>query len=274
MTAENTALQVVRWAVDDVNQALPEGDLTAAVRLAEPAGGTLYAVGRLAAVTAARLRLDAPALGDTRPPGLSALLLAAAVGAHRLGERAALVLRAVRVPSRAADLLAHHGLVAPAAARLPGLDDQLRDLSPLTGVLDRPGPGSGASCESLVDRLLADRSARRMLITRFAAPPDTAEQARWRGECLAFTRHEDPDFVLDVYRSALQQHGDRHEIRARRAWRQVLDGTDWRAAVPTASWWRALAEMEAAEPARVRGLAGRRVGTNLFRRVQMLEAAS
>lgn len=274
MTAENTALRIVRWAAGDVTQALPEGDLAHAVRLAEPGAETLRSVGRLAAVTAARLRLDPPPLGDRRPPGLATLLLAAAVGAHRLGERAALLLRAVRPPARAADLLAHHGIVGPAVTRLPGLGDQLRDLSPLTGVLDRPGPRTAGACESLLDRLRADPAARAMLLLRFAGPPESEAQCRWRGECLTFLRHEDPGFVAEVYRTALLHHRREHEIRARRAWRLVLAGDSWAEAVPTAYWWRALAELEAAEPARVRGLDGRRVGTNLFRRVQRLEVAA
>ena len=108
-------------------------------------------------------------------------VLATAIGAYRHGERAALLLRAVPSPVRAADLLAYHGLVAPAVTLLPQLGDRLRDLSPLTGVLDRPGPRTVAGCESLLDRLRADRAARTMIMLRFAAPPDTPEQARWGG---------------------------------------------------------------------------------------------
>lgn len=273
MTAEDTARQVVRWAAGDVTRPLPEGDLTGATGLAEPDAETCHAVGRLVAVTAARLRLDHPPLGDDRPPGLSALLLAAAAGAHRAGDKVALLLRAVRRPSRMADHLAHHGIVAPVAARLPALRDQLYALSPLTGVLDAPGPGGTAPCESLLDRLRDDRSARHLLITRFALPPESARQARWRGACLSHLRHEDRDLVIEVYRTALGQHRPRHEAGARRAWRQVLDG-DHRAAAPVATWWRALAEIEDAEPDLVRGLTGRRTGTNLFRRVQRMEAAA
>ena len=115
-----------------------------------------------------------------------------------------------------------------------------------------------------------------MVVLRFAAPPDTPEQTRWRGECLAYLRHEDPGLVLDVYEMALVHHRREHEIRARAAWQQVLASGLDDAVLPTALWWRALAELEAAEPWRVRErpqLAGRRVGTNLFRHVLALESA-
>jgi hypothetical protein len=273
MTAESTALRIVRWAAGDMSQMLPEGDLAEAVGLAEPDPATLLWIGRLAAITAARLRLDPPPLGDAGPPGRLALVLAAAIGARNSGDRAGTLLQAVRRPQRPADLLAHHGLVAPAAARLPALADRLRDLSPLTGVLTRPGPATASACESLLERLRADPSARAMLIRVFATPPESAPETLWRGESLTFLRHEDPGFVLDVYRAALRHHRREHEIRARAAWRHVLAGEGWRDAAPTAYWWRALAELEAAMPARVRGLEGRRAGTNLYRRMQREEQA-
>jgi len=256
---------------------LPRGDLGDATRLAHPGPELLLWVGRLAAVTAARLRLTAPLLGDGRPPGRSAILVAAAVGAQPDRERAALLLRAVQAPARAADLLAHHGLAAAASRLLPGLRDRLLDLSPLTGVLDRPGPRSIAACEDLLDRLREGGTASRvMVMLRFAAPPDTPEQASWRGECLAYLRHDDPGFVLDVYETALLHHRREHEIRARLAWQQVLGPGPAGEARPTAMWWRALAELEAAQPDQVRErplLLGRRVGTNLFRHLQALESA-
>jgi len=252
---------------------MPEGDLTEAMRLADPAGELLLWVGRLAAVTAARLRLAPPVLGDSRPPGVGAAILAASIGAYRYGERAALLLRAVPSPVRAADLLANHGLVARAAQLLPGIRDRLLDLSPLTGVLDRPSPRTGPACEALLDRLLADHHARAMIVRFFAAPPQTPEQAEWRGQCLAYIRHGDPDFVLDVYEAALIYYGTEHEIQARAAWYHVLGSGAHEPAVPTALWWRALAELEAAVPRRIRErpqLAGRRVGTNLYRRAQAM----
>lgn len=276
MTAADTALRTLRWAATDVSAPAPEGDLAEAAALARPDGELLSLTGRLAAVTAARLRLAAPCLGDRRPPGLGAIVLAAAVGAHRQGDRAVLLLRAVRPPVSAADLLAHHGLVEAAVTWLPRLADRLLDLSPLTGVLDRPGPRTSAACEDLLDRLREDPSGRALLVRRFAAPPDSPRQSLWRGECLAYIRHEDPAFVLDVYEMAFVHHRREHEIRAREAWSYVLGSGPYDAVVPTASWWRALAELESAEPRRIRErprLTGRSFGTNLFRRVQRMEAA-
>jgi FtsH ternary system domain X1 len=275
MTAENTALRLMCWVTTNMSDVMPDGDLTEAVRLSDPAPELLLRVGRLATVTAARLRLTLPLLGDRRSPGPGAAVLAAAIGARHHGDRAASLLGAVRLPVRAADLLAHHGLVAPAVPLLPQLADRLRDLSPLTGVLDRPGPRTAASCESLLDRLRADEGSRAMIVLRFATPPQSPEQACWRGECLTYIRHEDPGFVIDVYQTALLHYGREHEIRARTAWRHVLGPVSHEPARPTALWWRALAELEAAEPRLVKErpqLAGRRIGTNLFRRVQELES--
>ena len=278
MTAENTVRRVLCWAVTDVAAAMPEGDLTDAARLAGPGGEVLRLIGRLAAVTAARLRLGAPLFGDRRPPGTGAAVLAAAIGAFRHGQHARSLLRVIRPPARAADLLAFHGLAEPAARRLPQLGDLLRDVSPLTGVLDRPGPRTAAGCENLLDRLRADPAATPATVVRFAAPPDTPEQFRWRGECLAYIRHEDPEFVLDVYETAFRHYRLEHEIRAREAWRQVLGPLSAEPASPVASWWRALAELEAAVPNRVtervrdrpdEWFTWRQTGANLYRRLHV-----
>jgi len=256
--------------------AMPEGDLSDAMWLAGPDGEVLRLIGRLTSVTAARLRLAAPLFGDRRPPGPGAAVLAAAIGAVRHGDHTRSQLRAIRPPARAPDMLAFHGLAEPAVRRLPQLGDLLRDVSPLTGVLDRPGPRTAASCENLLDRLRADPAARTVAVLRFATPPDTPEQSRWRGECLAYLRHEDPDFVLEVYETAFVHYGLEHEIRARVAWRHVLGRGSSEPALPVALWWRALAELESAEPARLKGrkpFEGRRVGTNLYRRLQAGDGA-
>ena len=275
MTARDTALRIVQWAAGDMDDVLPRGDLAEATRLADPGRELLQWVGRLAAITAARLRLASPLSGDQRPPGLGAVMLAAAIGTYT-EQQARLLMRAVSAPVRGADLLAYHGLVAAAVGGLPRLRGELLDLSPLTGVLDSPGPRSTARCEDMLDRLRTDPAARSMVVLRFAQPPDTPRQAQWRGECLAYLRHEDPGFVLDVYETALVHHRREHEIRARTAWRHVLaQGADDTVG-PTATWWRALAELEAAEPGRIAArpqLAGRRIGTNLYRYVLAQEPA-
>jgi hypothetical protein len=254
---------------------MPEGDLGNAAGLAAPSPDLRRWIARLVAVTGARLRLRPPPLGAGSPSALGPALLAAAIGANRLGERAALLLRAVPPPRQPADLLAHHGIVAPALTRVPKLGDQLRDLSPLTGVLDRPGPRTYVACESLFEDLMENPEARPMLVARFAEPAQHPEQAGWRGECLTDARYRDAEFVLDVYQNALLHHGREHEIGARAAWQYVLADQLPDTVRATATWWRALAELEAAEPRRVRerNLDRRRVGTNLFRRVQLLEAA-
>jgi len=275
MAAVNTALRVLRWAASDTRGPMPEGPLADAAGLATPGPEVRAEIGRLAAITAARLALAPPPMGDTDPPGLETAIMAAAIGGHRQ-EAAIALLRAVPpAPCTGWDLTARHGLVAPVLPRLvddlPHVADALRDASPLTGVLDRPGPRSEAVCEDLLDRLREEPSARALLILRFARPAEDPRQSLWRGESLAWLRHVDPEFVLDVYETALILFRSEHEIRARTAWAQVLnDGSDKRAE-PTAVWWRALAELEAAEPGLVRRrprLAGRSIGTNLYRHLQ------
>ena len=274
MTAEDTALRVIRWAATRMTEAIPSGDLAVAVRLAEPDPELLHAAGRLAAITAARLRLTWPVLADTRPPGPGAALLAAAIGGHARREQVELLLTAVPAAVTTADLLARHGLAEPAISLLPALSDQIRDLSPLTGVLDRPGPRTESACEDLLDTLREDPSSRQMLIPRFAAPADSPEQARWRGACLSQLRHADREFVLDVYETALTYYASEHERLTTRAWQDVvLAGPNPRSRAisprtrATAYWWRALAELTAADPGRVREsrvLPKGRAGTSLY----------
>lgn len=251
----------------------PEGDLGTARGLLDPGDEVKASIARLAGATTARLRLSGPPLGDRRPPGLGVVLLAAAVGAR--GERRSFELaHAVPKPRTAYDLLTYHAVAGAAVPYAPGLADVLRDSSPLTGCLDRPGPAGAQDCDDLVDRLRQDRQARRLLTLGFARPVTEPEQYGWRGDTLAWLRHEDVDLVLDVYESALVHFRAEHERMARAAWRSAMEG-DVAAAAPVATWWRALAELEAAAPALLRGrheLIDYHQWTNLFRRVRTLEA--
>lgn len=229
-------------------------------------------VARLAAVTVARLRLSVPPLGDGRPAGLGAVLVAAVVGA-RGGPLAPDLARVIPMPRSAYDLLAYHAVAATALPYAPHLAGVLRDRSPLTGVLDRPGAVGVSDCEALIDRLRVDPPARSLLTLRFAQPVTSPEQYAWRGENLAWLRHEDVELVLDVYETALVHHRAEHERRTRGAWHAVLAGNA-EVARPVAGWWRALAELESAEPRRLKarpGLIDYHSWTNLFRRVRTLE---
>ncbi|MEV2271754.1 hypothetical protein [Nonomuraea africana] len=261
------------WALNSAGGAPPEGDLDAARGLLDPGQEITTSVARVAAATAARLRLQGPPLDDPRPPGRGVVLLAAAVGAR--GERrAAELARVVPPPRTAYDLLSYHAVAGAAVPYAEGLADVLRDSSPLTGTLDRPGPSGAPGCDELIDRLRSDGPARRLLTLRFAAPVTDPAQYGWRGETLAWLRHEDVGLVLDVYENALVHHRAEHERMARAAWRAALAG-DADAATPVATWWRALAELESAAPAMLRArrqLLDYHEWTNLFRRVRTMEA--
>jgi len=236
---------------------LPAGDLAAADELAAPPASIRAAIGRLAAVTAARLRLTAPPLGDSRPPGLAACVLAAAAGARAdLAAAMGALMAAPGGPMTAYDLAARHA-VAHHALRAGELDqdlaDLLRDVSPLTAVLDHPSPNGEYEAEDLLlSRLLAHRDGYDLAVRTFAAPAISPEQAAWRGGVLARCRHRDLPFVLDVYETGMELFGGEHLRRRRRAQALLSQPPDILAARPLVQWWRALSEIERARPGEIR----------------------
>ncbi|WP_037677795.1 hypothetical protein [Streptomyces griseus] len=229
-------------------------------------GDPVAGVERLAAVTAARLRLSAPPLGDGGPAGLGALLLATAVALRHVPEVAGMALD-VSAPDSAADLLARHGLVRrvrscgdPALAPDDRLGDELLRHSPLTGLLSAPAttPGAEAAAEQVLDRLLGHPEGRTTVTTALAPPPTGPRTARWRARLLERRRYtaEERRWVLDVYETALLHHGP--ELRRRTAHATVVlagvgpvpPGPDERdtgagrvvdEAEALAEWWRPLA---------------------------------
>jgi hypothetical protein len=259
MSAADTALQVLTWAASEEvspGDRLPTGDLAAADELAAPPASIRGAIGRLAAVTAGRLRLTAPPLGDSRPPGLAAGVLAAAAGARTdLAAAIGALTAAPREPMAAYDLAARHA-VAHHALRAGELDkdlaDLLRDVSPLTAVLDHPSPIGEYEAEDLLSRLLAHRDGYDLAVRTFAVPAISPEQATWRGDVLAGFRHRYLPFVLDVYETGMELFGGEHLLRRRRAQALLSQPPDILAARPLVQWWRGLSEIERARPGEIR----------------------
>jgi len=269
MSAAGTALQVLNWAAGEEmkppgaihggSPPIPGGDLADAAELAAPPAPVRTAIGQLAAITTARLRLTAPPLRDSRPPGPAAGILAAAVSCRAESAAAMSALQAAASVGMlsAYDLAALHG-VARHALRAGHFEqrtaDLIRDLSPLTAALDHPSPSGEYVTENLlVSRVLPDRDGRDLAVRTFAEPTADPEQASWRADVLARRRLRDLPFVLDVYEAGLALFGREHQRRLRDA-QSLLFGQppDIAAARPLLQWWRALSEIERARPAEIR----------------------
>lgn len=269
MSATDTAMRVLVWAISDA-AGPPAGDLEGAAELADPPPDVREAGVRLALVTAARLRLAAPPLDDPRPVTCGAVIAAAAIGA-RGHPSAAAVMRTISPPWSAYDQVALHGIAAAVVKRAPdaALLPVLRDASPLTGLLDLPGPGGPEWCDQLLDEMLRRPDGRNLATLAFAATPESDAQSRWRGEVLneMLSIRENRSWVLDVYETALSWHARGHRDRARRAYRTLRDSSAAAEAAPTAIWWQALARLDRTDPELLRdraGLTGHRIGIRLY----------
>ncbi|MFD8911400.1 hypothetical protein [Streptomyces sp. NPDC059575] len=280
-TVTDTVPRLLRWAASEPDTGAPLPGRTAGPPSPEQDPALL--VERLAAVTAARMRLSDPPLGDPGPAGLPTLLLAAAV-ALREGSLAERTLDSVSAPGSARDLLARHGLVHPvltAGSRSVGtsLGTALLRHSPLTGLLDAPAPGDDEPCRQLLDRLLDHPEGRRTVTAALSAPPRTPDAMLWRSGLLSRYRFDPAErqWVYDVYETALLHHGPYYTRRTREAV-AVLTGetsgapdTDRAAAAwadATSDWWRPLDVLVRRFPAELRArrmLRGHEGGLRLSR---------
>jgi hypothetical protein len=119
MSATATAIRVLDWAAGGSGPP-PIGDLKDPPGLLGPAPGLARAMGRLCALTCARLRWGAPPLGDERPLQLGSALLAAALGAAPQDQGDAVSLLDAVLPAvTPADWALRHGLVGTALPFLP-----------------------------------------------------------------------------------------------------------------------------------------------------------
>lgn len=270
MSATDTAMRVLVWALSDAVGPPPTGDLEGAGELADPPADVRDAGIRLALVTAARLRLDEPPLADPRPVSCGVVIAAAAIGS-RGSAAAATMMRTLSPPWSAYDQAAMHGITTAVAKRAPdaALLAVLRDASPLTALLDCPGPGGSDWCDQLLDEMLRHPDGRNVATLAFAAAPESDEQSRWRGEVLneMLSVPENRDWVLDVYEAAMSWHARGHLDRARQAYRLLRASPTVAEAAPTALWWQALARLDRTNPELLReraGLTGYRIGIRLY----------
>lgn len=255
-TLTAAVVRTLHWAITDPAGTSPPPSASGdPVRLLE----------RLARVTAARLHLSDPPLGDPGPVGLEPLLVAAAVAVREDVQAARTALDGVREPSTVREVLARHGLVAHATASAEP-DDPLRPdllrVSPLTALFDHPPPGGEERCAQLLDRLLDHPEGRRAAIAALAAPPASPETARYRASLLRRFRFTPGErtVVYDVYETALLRHADsyrRHTDRVRELLRDsparlLADDPGGRWARATLDWWEPLAVVARQHPEELR----------------------
>jgi hypothetical protein len=283
MSAIDTAVRVVEWAIA-ASGPPPRGDLFNTEGLARPSDRLTSALGQLASITAARLHLGFPPMGDPGPVGPGACLLAAALGVAQIPELAAFLLRAVPQPSGETDCVARHGIAGRALGYLAEpLADEFRLVSPLSAVLDRPVREQRAQAIAYTSRLIRHADGRVALQLALAQPSRSPEVRRWRRELLGVLRLQDAggqDFVLDVYEAALIHHRDEALEQLRTA-RSVLESPAASAderrlddALSIARWWEPLSALDRSDSAALRGRRYLdpcyRTGITLYRRTEKL----
>jgi hypothetical protein len=253
MSATDTAQRVIEWAMATGNGVPPQGDVSATEQLAHPSAPLRSALGQLTALTAARLRLGMPALGDSGPIGVGALIIAAAIGVANVPEAAAIVMRAVPPATAPIDWIARHGVVVRALPFLPdAFADECRHASPLTAMLDRPTTGQDAQAIGVMDKLLKHPAGRLSLTLHFAQPTPDVHVREWRQDLLERMRLSNQDFVLDIY-EAMMIHHQREALDQVKAARAVIidriaasEEQRLRDALSVADWWGPLWALERA----------------------------
>jgi hypothetical protein len=255
-TLTAAVVRTLHWAITDPAGTSPPPSAS---------GDPVLLLERLARVTAARLHLSDPPLGDPGPVGLEPLLIAAAVAVRENARAARSALDGVHEPSTVREVMARHGLVAHVTASAEP-DDPLRPdllrVSPLTALFDHPPPGGEERCAQLLDRLLDHPEGRRAAIAALAAPPASPETARYRASLLRRFRFTPGErtVVYDVYETALLRHADsyrRHTDRVRELLRDsparlLADDAGGRWARATMDWWEPLALVARQHPEELR----------------------
>jgi hypothetical protein len=226
--ARQAVLRVLRWATDGGVGPPPDGVAADADELIDPPADVRRAAGELAAVTAARLRLGRPPLGDPSPLGPGLVFLALAVALRRMppitmraGGRlyphhcaliAELAVDAVANADRGAlaEWVAREGLVGAAAPFVSGdLFDTMMSASPLTAVLDVPPAGQASDAMVAAERVRATPDGRRLLVRTLASPGASGRARAWRARLMEAWRLDDEPgrtLLLDVYERALTAH--------------------------------------------------------------------
>lgn len=246
MSAADTAFRVIEWATVGAGFP-PMGDAHDAEELARPGHDLAEAIGRLTALTAARLRLAPEFLGDRPKLGPGTALIAAAIGTREARELSGAFLAALPPAKDPAEWLARHGLVGACLEfDTTEMGDELRRASPLTALLDRPAPGRVTEVLGVANAFIAHRAGRLFLQNWLAVPVTQNEVRRWRLELMERMRSAGEagiDFVLDIYETAMSQHETEVLAQVHLA-RGILrdpeaaaDDTALDSAMSIADWW-------------------------------------
>ena len=253
MSASNTALRVIEWAMMNHQGSPPQGDIADAEKLASPSPILIQALEQLTVITAARLRWKMPPLGDNRPISGENLILAAALGTTN-PQLVRTMLNVVNAPSCYGDWVVRYGLITPALSLLrEEIADDCRDLSPLTAILHRPTTGQETSTLSLALTLLKNPTTKLSLILHMAQPTTDLQVRNWRTELLERLRLSEQGFVLDVYEAAMIYHQQEIINQVKIAYNVFTDrqaSSDERRlrdALSVANWWQPLWAIERAE---------------------------
>lgn len=269
MSATDSAIQVIQWALLGSGPP-PRGDLYDTDALARPDQPLQAALAQLAGVTAARLHLGFPPLGDPSPVGVGSAVLAAALGALHTPSLARTLLGAVPPASTPVEWITRHGLLARALPFLfRGQDHPLAPLaedgllvSSLTALLTYPAEGQQGMLLDLAQRLLRHPAGRRLLALSLAQPTGELAVRRWRHDLLERLRpagDKGMDFVLDVYEAAMIYHAQETLDQVQAARRVITDSAAaadeqrLRDALAVAAWWESLWAVERSHPEALRG---------------------
>ena len=232
----------------------PQGDLRQTEQLAHPPSALRQTLGRLTALTTARLRFGNPPLGDRSPIGAGPLVIAAAIGSANIPKLAIHLLGAVPESATPVEWVARHGIVEPALRFLPEqIADECRAASPLTSLLDRPLDSQEAQVIGLAQKLLAHPAERLSLALHLARPVSDMKARVWRQTLLDVLRvggDQERSFVLDVY-EALRMHHWPKALEQLKAARAVIvdpvaasNDERLRDAVSVANFWGPLWRLE------------------------------
>lgn len=245
MSAVETVQRVLRWAGRDDGPP-PPGDLRSARQLLPPTGELAVMWPEFARLALARLHWSPPADPREATVGTSGLLLAAALGIVNVPEVAVQFLAQLPRGERLVDAAARHRLAERAMPYVPtAVGDCLRDISPLTAVLDRPAPGSDAAAFEFANRLLKHHETRRTLVNRLAQPTADITVRKWRTSILERWRVQAEliDTVLDVFESAVEFHGGefQQQMQSRMAllmrFGKPLDDAEQAEVYSLVAWW-------------------------------------
>ncbi len=275
------AAEVITWVMSPggarPRAKTPEGAM-GFVELLSPPASLRSAATAAASIHSAKLGLGAPPLGDGRPMGPGGLVIAAAVGLADVQEVAgALALSAVAL-SGAWDLVLRDAIVRRALATSldEDLAETLRQVSPLSAVLERPAKGCEDATIALLSRISGHGDGRRLVVKAFSRPGASRDVRRFRIDVMERLRtHEEKslDLVLEIYEASLVFHRERAMAEIAAA-REVIAGrgdpdAKLEDALAVAAWYGPLARIRRAHADLLRkrhgiDLEGMLEGTRLF----------